>query len=77
MRKVTVAFGLLTLSALAAEAQPGRAGAASQGSSVAYDQPVYYIQRLRPSRYYPPSRYGYVEVVGRPPAAGGMVRTGR
>lgn len=33
-------------------------------TSVAYGQPVGYVQRLGPSRYYPPTRYGYVEGTG-------------
>jgi len=50
------------------------AAAPSGGSSVAYGQPLYYIERLRPSRHYPPSPYGYVEVSGRS-MQGGVVRT--
>lgn len=32
----------------------------TSSSSVAYDHGGYYIARLRPTREYPPSRYGYV-----------------
>lgn len=56
---------LLVVSAGAAQAQsygaPTTRSGGSGGTSVAYEQPVYYTQRLRPSRTYPPSPYGWIE----------------
>lgn len=86
MRSASLALSFLALSTVITQAQTQRPAAMSHGyaggsyaggSSVAYGQPLYYVPRLGPSRYYPPNRYGYVEVIGRAPAPGSAVRTGR